>query len=116
VQHSVRDFVTRAAGELGVEIDWEGDGAAERGIARMAPADSAIKAGQCIAAIDSRYFRPAEVETLLGDPRKAREKLGWTPTTTFEELVAEMMREDLKLARRDALVTGAGYHAPRNLE
>jgi GDPmannose 4,6-dehydratase len=116
VQHSVRDFVTRAAGELGVEIDWQGCGENERGIVRRAPAESAIKAGQCVTAIDPRYFRPAEVETLLGDPRKAREKLGWTPTTSFEELVSEMMREDLKLARRDSLVTEAGYRAPRNLE
>jgi GDPmannose 4,6-dehydratase len=116
VQHSVRDFVTRAAGELGVEIDWQGSGQDERGLVRSAQAESAMKPGQCITAIDPRYFRPAEVETLLGDPRKAREKLGWTPTTTFEELVAEMMREDLNLARRDALVTEAGYRAPKNHE
>jgi len=116
VQHSVRDFVTRAAGELGVEIDWQGQDAEERGIVRKAPEGSAMKAGQCITAIDGRYFRPAEVETLLGDPRKAREKLGWVPTTSFEELVSEMMREDLSLARRDALVTEAGYRAPRNQE
>jgi GDPmannose 4,6-dehydratase len=99
-----------------VEIDWQGEGADERGVVRKAPADSAMKPGQCITAIDPRYFRPAEVETLLGDPRKAREKLGWVPTTSFEELVAEMMREDLNLARRDALVTEAGYHAPRRFE
>ena len=116
VQHSVRDFVTRAAGELGVEIDWQGEGRDERGVVRSAPAESAMKPGQCITGIDQRYFRPAEVETLLGDPSKAREKLGWVPTVTFEELVSEMMREDLRLARRDALVTEAGYRAPRNLE
>jgi GDPmannose 4,6-dehydratase len=116
VQHSVRDFVTRAAGELGVEIDWQGHGADERGVVARAPADSAMKPGQCIAGIDPRYFRPAEVETLLGDPRKAREKLGWVPTTSFEELVAEMMQADLALARRDALVTEAGYRAPSNHE
>lgn len=116
VQHSVRDFVTRAAGELGVEMDWQGSGQDERGVVRRAPGDSAMKAGQCIAAIDPRYFRPAEVETLLGDPRKAREKLGWTPTTSFEELVAEMVQADLSIARRDALVTKAGYRAPRNQE
>jgi len=116
VQHSVRDFVTHAAGELGVVIDWQGSGPEERGVVAWAPEESAMKAGQCITAIDPRYFRPAEVETLLGDPRKAREKLGWVPTTTFEELVAEMMAADLSLARRDALVTEAGYRAPKNHE
>src|SRR4249919_2627265 len=116
VQHSVRDFVTRAAGELGVEIDWQGRGQEQRGVVSKAPSDSAMKPGQCITAIDARYFRPAEVETLLGDPRKAREKLGWVPTTTFEELVAEMMQSDLSLARRDALVTGAGYRTIQNHE
>jgi GDPmannose 4,6-dehydratase len=116
VQHSVRDFVTRAAGELGVSIDWQGSGPDERGVVASAPSDSAMIPGQCITAIDPRYFRPAEVETLLGDPRKAREKLGWVPTTTFEELVAEMMLADLSLARRDALVTEAGYRAPKNHE
>jgi GDPmannose 4,6-dehydratase len=116
VQHSVRDFVTRAAGELGVEIDWQGSGQDERGIVRHAPEDSAMVAGQCIVAIDPYYFRPAEVETLLGDPSKAREKLGWVPTTTFEELVSEMMQADLSLARRDALVTGAGYRTIQNHE
>jgi GDPmannose 4,6-dehydratase len=116
VQHSVRDFVTRAAGELGVTIDWQGQGPDERGIVLAAPADSSMKQGQCITAIDPRYFRPAEVETLLGDPRKAREKLGWVPTTSFEELVAEMMASDLSLARRDAMVTAAGYRAPNNHE
>ena len=116
VQHSVREFVTLAAGELSVTIDWRGHGPDEKGIVVSAPADSAMKPGQCVTAIDPRYFRLAEVETLLGDPRKAREKLGWVPTTTFEELVAEMMAVDLSLARRDALVTEAGYRAPKNHE
>jgi GDPmannose 4,6-dehydratase len=116
VQHSVRDFVTRAASELEVSIDWQGSGADERGVVTSAPAGSAMKKGQCITAIDSRYFRPAEVETLLGDPSKAREKLGWVPTTTFEELVAEMMAADLSLAQRDALVSKAGYRTPKNHE
>ena len=116
VQHSVRDFVTRAAQEIGVAIDWQGHGAEERGIVSSAPADSAMKPGQRIVAIDPRYFRPAEVETLLGDPRKAREKLGWVPTTPFEGLVAEMMQADLSLARRDALVNDAGFRAPNHHE
>ena len=116
VQHSVRDFVTRAAGELGVAIDWQGQGASERGIVASAPGDSAMKPGQCITAIDPRYFRLAEVETLLGDPSKAREKLGWVPTTTFEALVAEMMQADLSLAQRDVMVSAAGYKTPKHHE
>ena len=116
VQHSVRDFVTRAAGELGVAINWQGQGANEQGIVASAPEDSAMKPGQCITAIDPRYFRPAEVETLLGDPSKAREKLGWVPTTTFEALVAEMMQADLSLAQRDVMVSAAGYKTPKHHE
>jgi GDPmannose 4,6-dehydratase len=113
VQHSVRDFVVHAAAELGVRIEWTGSGADERGLVAHAPADSAMRPGQCIAAIDARYFRPAEVDTLLGDARKARETLGWAPKITFAELVAEMMASDLSLARRDAMVTRAGFHAPQ---
>jgi GDPmannose 4,6-dehydratase len=67
--------------------------------------------GKCIVAVDPRYFRPTEVETLLGDPTKAKEKLGWTPKTTFDELVAEMVREDLKSAKRDELIKQHGYKA-----
>ncbi len=115
-QHSVRDFVTRAAGEIGITIDWRGSGDESHGIVATAPADSAAKPGQRIVAIDPRYFRPAEVETLLGDPSKARDKLGWTARTSFPELVAEMMQHDLNLARRDALITDAGYRAPNHHE
>ena len=75
------------------------------------PADSAVKRGQRVVAIDPRYFRPSEVDTLLGDPSKARDKLGWSPRVTFPELVAEMMREDLKTAQRDALIRSAGFRA-----
>ena len=116
VQHSVRDFVTMAAAELGIGIGWEGQGQSERGIVTSAPDGSATKIAQCIAAVDPRYFRLAEVETLLGDASKAAAKLGWSPRTTFPQLVAEMMAADLELARRDALVTNAGFHAPRNHE
>ena len=116
VQHSVREFVTLAASELAVTIDWQGQGIEERGIVSSAPADSAMKPGQCIAAIDPRYFRLAEVETLLGNPRKAREKLGWVPRTSFETLVTEMMTADLSLAQRDAMVSAAGYRTPTNHE
>jgi GDPmannose 4,6-dehydratase len=89
VQYSVRDFVDAAAAELGMKVRWEGQGVDEKGYDAN---------GKCIVAVDPRYFRPTEVETLLGDATKAREKLGWTPKTTFAELVAEMVREDLKAA------------------
>ena len=102
VQHSVRDFVNAAAKELGIAIRWEGKGKDEKGY----DAD-----GKCIVAVDPRYFRPTEVETLLGDPSKAKEKLGWTPRITFKELVAEMVREDLKSAERDELVKSHGFNA-----
>lgn len=100
VQFSVRDFVDAAAGELGMRIRWEGTGVDEKGY------DSN---GKCIVSVDPRYFRPTEVETLLGDPTKAKEKLGWTPKTTFAELVAEMVREDLKAAERDELIKHHGF-------
>jgi len=100
VQYSVRDFVNAAARELGMEIRWEGLGVDEKGF------DSH---GKCIVAVDPRYFRPTEVETLLGDPSKAKNKLGWTPKISFDELVAEMVREDLKEAERDELVKKHGY-------
>jgi GDPmannose 4,6-dehydratase len=100
-QHSVREFVEIAARELGINIRWEGEGVKEKGY------DDAT--GKCIVAIDPRYFRPTEVATLLGDPSKAKEKLGWVPMTTFRELVTEMMSEDLKLARRDELIKKHGF-------
>ena len=102
VQYSVRDFVNAAAGHLGIRLRWEGSGVEEKGY---------DAAGQCIVAVDARYFRPAEVETLLGDPTKAKEKLGWVPRTTFAELVAEMVREDLRAAERDELVKKHGFSA-----
>ncbi|MHB0975530.1 MAG: GDP-mannose 4,6-dehydratase [Thiobacillus sp.] len=102
VQYSVRDFVDAAAKELGMAIRWEGRGIDEKGFDAH---------GKCIVAVDPRYFRPTEVETLLGDAGKARQKLGWTPKITFDELVAEMVREDLKAAERDELVKKHGYKA-----
>ncbi len=111
LQHSVRDFVVRAARELGIEIEWSGADGDELGVVASVTGDSSVRVGQRIVAVDPRYRRPSEVETLLGDPSKARERLGWTPKTSFTELVAEMMREDLKLAQRDALVRGAGFRA-----
>jgi GDPmannose 4,6-dehydratase len=102
VQYSVREFVTAAAEELGIKVRWEGTGVEEKGYDTN---------GRCIVAVDPRYFRPAEVETLLGDATKAREKLGWVPQVSFKELVTEMVREDLKAAERDELVKKHGYKA-----
>ncbi len=111
-QYSVRDFVNAAAKELGITIEWRGQGQDEQGIVAAAPDSSSVKAGDCIVAVDPRYYRPTEVESLLGDASKAQAKLGWTPKTSFTELVSEMMSADLSLAERDALVTNAGYPAP----
>ena len=101
VQYSVRDFVNAAAKELDMEICWEGAGSEEKGYLD----------DKCVVQIDARYFRPTEVETLLGDPTKAKEKLGWVPKITFHELVAEMVREDYKSAQRDELIKKHGYQA-----
>ncbi len=109
VQYSVRDFVNAAAEELGMKIEWKGNGVNEIGV--LSPQSSVPSPGKTIVAVDPRYFRPTEVETLLGDATKAREKLGWTPKITFRELVAEMVREDLKSAERDELVKKHGYSA-----
>ena len=98
-QHSVRDFVNAAAKELGMEISWHGHGVDEMG----------TLAGKAIVKVDPRYFRPTEVETLLGDSSKAKDKLGWSPRISFGELVAEMVREDLKSAERDELIKRHGY-------
>ncbi|MBI2745582.1 MAG: GDP-mannose 4,6-dehydratase [Burkholderiales bacterium] len=102
VQHSVRYFVEAAAGELGIAVRWEGAGVDEKGYDAR---------GNCIVSVDPRYFRRTEVDTLLGDASKARAELGWTPKTSFEELVREMVHEDLKSAERDELVKRHGYHA-----
>ncbi len=122
VQYSVRDFVNVAAGELGMKIRWEGEGVAEKGIWENAPVSSrkpektSVRPNKTIVSVDPRYFRPTEVETLLGDPAKAREKLGWTPKVSFSELVSEMVREDLKAAERDELVKKHGYTAHNHHE
>jgi GDPmannose 4,6-dehydratase len=102
VQFSVREFVTLAAQEFDIEVRWQGQGEDEKGL------DSR---GRVIVAVDPRYYRPTEVETLLGDATKAHTKLGWKPRTTFAELVAEMVREDLKSAERDELVKKHGFAA-----
>ncbi|HVW76467.1 MAG TPA: GDP-mannose 4,6-dehydratase [Alloacidobacterium sp.] len=99
-QVSVRDFVELAAGHLDIRLTWKGSGVDEKGYDQH---------GNLIVSVDPRYFRPAEVETLLGNPEKARLELGWQPKTTFKQLVEEMILEDLKSAERDALVKGHGY-------
>ncbi|MEX0958188.1 MAG: GDP-mannose 4,6-dehydratase [Burkholderiales bacterium] len=101
-QFSVRDFVRAAAKELGIAIEWRGKGVDEKGY---------DASGRCIVQVDPRYFRPTEVETLLGDPSKAKQKLGWSPKIGFGELVSEMVREDLKSAERDELVKKHGFSA-----
>lgn len=103
VQHSVRDFVNIAAKELGITISWKGSGVEEVGIN--------TETGKEIVAVDPRYFRPTEVETLLGDPTKAKEELGWVPKISFEELVREMVAEDLAIAERDQVVSEQGFRA-----
>ena len=102
VQFSVRDFVNAAANELGIRLTWQGEGVDERAY---------DDCGKAVVAVDPRYFRPTEVETLLGDANKARTKLGWSPRISFRELVREMVREDLKSAERDQLVKREGFKA-----
>ncbi|NEJ22531.1 GDP-mannose 4,6-dehydratase [Rhizobium leguminosarum] len=102
IQYSVRDFVNAAAREIGLSVTWVGTGIEEKGFDAK---------GKCIVSVDPRYFRPTEVESLLGDASKAKEKLGWEPQISFDALVAEMMREDLKSAERDELVKRHGFSA-----
>jgi len=109
VQYSVRDFVDAAAKELGMDIRWEGEGVYEKGYWANRAAIGGQDATKPIVQVDPRYYRPTEVETLLGDPTKAKTKLGWAPKIPFAELVAEMVREDLKIAERDELVKRHGY-------
>ena len=103
VQYSVRDFINFAWEYIGKKIRWEGDGLNEKGY------DS--KTNNLIVAVDSRYFRPTEVETLLGDPSKAKERLGWEPKITLQEMVHEMMESDINIAKRDSLIKKHGYRA-----
>ncbi|MBM3344897.1 MAG: GDP-mannose 4,6-dehydratase [Betaproteobacteria bacterium] len=109
-QYSVRDFVNAAVAELGITLQWKGRGVRETATVASA-GNLALKRGQVIVRVDPRYFRPTEVETLLGDARKARRKLGWHPRTSFRELVSEMVTEDLKSAERDELVKRHGFAA-----
>lgn len=113
-QYTVRTMVETAACELGISLNWQGEGQNEVGVIAAVEAgrgtrDAVLTPGQVVVRIDPRYFRPAEVETLLGDSTKAKQKLGWEPKVTFEELVVEMVRSDLDAAQRDELVKEHGY-------
>ena len=110
VQYSVRQFVEFAADELGIKLAWTGEGENEIGtVISVTGSKAKCKVGEVIVKVDPRYYRPTEVETLLGDPTKAKEKLGWVPTTSLKELVAEMVQADFTSAKRDALVKLAGF-------
>lgn len=118
VQYSVREFVRWSAAELGITLRFEGEGVEERAVieridGEMAPA---LNVGDVVVRVDPRYFRPAEVETLLGDPSKAKKNLGWVPEITVQEMCSEMVREDLKAAQRHALLKQHGHEVPVALE
>ncbi|TCL07338.1 GDP-mannose 4,6-dehydratase [Sodalis ligni] len=117
-QYSVRQFVEFAANELGITLRFEGKGLEEKGIVASVADDitTHVKVGDIVVAIDPRYFRPSEVETLLGDPTKAREKLGWVPEISFQEMVSEMVRKDLEDAQKHALLKSHGYKMAISLE
>jgi GDPmannose 4,6-dehydratase len=118
VQYSVRDFIKWSAEELGITLRFEGQGVDEVAIIEDLEGDDApaLKVGDIIVRVDPRYFRPAEVETLLGDPTKAKDKLGWTPEITVQEMCAEMVAEDLRVAKRYALLKKNGYDIPVAIE
>jgi len=118
VQYSVRQFIEWSAKELGITLRFEGRGVDETAVVQSIEGDKApaLKVGDVIVRVDPRYFRPAEVETLLGDPTKAKEKLGWVPEITVQEMCAEMVREDLTAARRHALLKQHGHDVPVPME
>lgn len=111
IQYSVRDFVNAAAAELGITLEWKGRGLEETATIADSGTHSGAPVGQVVVRVDPRYFRPTEVETLLGDATKAHTKLGWKPKTTFQELVREMMQSDLNATRKFALVKDNGFVA-----
>ncbi len=114
VQYSVRQFIEWSAAELGLTLRFEGQGVDEVAVVAAVSGDAApaVRVGDVVVRVDPRYFRPAEVETLLGDPTKAKEKLGWVPEITVQQMCAEMMREDLKAAQRHALLKRHGHDVP----
>jgi GDPmannose 4,6-dehydratase len=118
LQYSVRQFIHWSAAELGITLRFEGQGVEERGIIEQITGDKApaLKAGDTVVRVDQRYFRPAEVDTLLGDPAKAKAKLGWTPEITAQEMCAEMVAQDLNVAQRHALLKKHGYELPVAIE
>jgi len=118
VQYSVRQFIAWSAAELGITITFEGEGLEEKAVVMAIEGDKApaLSVGDVIVQVDPRYFRPAEVETLLGDPSKAKEKLGWTPEITVQEMCEEMVSEDLKVAKRHALLKEHGHDIPVAVE
>jgi GDPmannose 4,6-dehydratase len=111
VQYSVREFITWTAAELGITLRFEGQGVDERALVERVTGDKApgLKPGDCVMSIDPRYFRPAEVETLLGDPSKAKQKLGWVPEITAQTMCAEMVAADLRVAQRTAFLRANGH-------
>ncbi|MCK5069944.1 MAG: GDP-mannose 4,6-dehydratase [Desulfocapsa sp.] len=116
-QYSVRDFVNAAAKDLGIMLRWEGEGVDEVGVVdSVNDKNSTLATGAIVVKVDPRYFRPAEVETLLGDPTKAKEKLGWVPKITLDEMVTEMVEHDLMIAKRDALCEKEGFRTNRYFE
>lgn len=118
LQYSVRQFIAWSAAELGITLRFEGEGVHEQAVVERIVGDTApaIKEGDVIVRVDPRYFRPAEVETLLGDPTKAKERLGWTPEITVQQMCAEMVAEDLQVAKRHALLRQHGYELPVAME
>ncbi|SEE40155.1 GDPmannose 4,6-dehydratase [Pseudomonas kilonensis] len=118
VQYSVREFVRWSAAELGITLRFEGEGVEERAVVERIDGElaPALNVGDVIVRVDPRYFRPAEVETLLGDPSKAKKNLGWVPEITVQEMCAEMVREDLKAAQRHALLKQHGHEVPVAVE
>jgi len=118
LQYSVREFIQWAAAELGITLRFEGQGVHEKAVVAAVAGDMApgLQVGDCIVAVDPRYFRPTEVETLLGDPTKARTRLGWVPEITAQQMCAEMVAEDLKTAQQTALLRRHGFHTPLTRE
>lgn len=118
VQYSVRQFVTWTAAHLGITLRFMGEGVEEKAYVVAIAGDRApaLNVGDCIVAVDPRYFRPTEVETLLGDPAKAKEQLGWVPEITVQEMCADMVAEDLKIAQRHAFLKSHGYDVPVSRE